>query len=306
MTLTSHLTVAQQDDLQLHSDLQAVTVSALSAGHESEVLEFLSKRPIHTVALMSLIRDNGLVSPLNRGEFYGCRDINGHLEGVALVGHATLIETVSDRALQALAQVARNCPYTHIIIGEQDRVAELWESFSSTGHQFRLASREWLLELRSPFAVFESQPDLRLATVEELELVMPIQAELAFQESGVNPLDVDPDGFRSRCLRRIQQGRTWVMIENNALIFKADVISKTTDVVYLEGIWVREDRRNNGIGLRCMSELSRRLLKEVKSICLLVNENNQQARTLYSKCGFRFRATYETIFLPPKQHLPIN
>ena len=36
-----------------------------------------------------LIRDNGIVSSLNRGTFYGCRDLNGNLEGVALVGHAT-------------------------------------------------------------------------------------------------------------------------------------------------------------------------------------------------------------------------
>jgi predicted GNAT family acetyltransferase len=301
MTNTPNLAVATQNDFQSDVAPAAVSVTALAAGQESEVLEFLSKRPIHTVALTSLIRDNGLVSPLNRGRFYGCRDITGYLEGVALVGHATLIETVSDRALQALAKVAKNCPYTHMIMGEHDRVSEFWETFALAGHQFRLACREGLFELRSPIALYESQPDLRLATIEELDMVMPIQAQLAFQESGVDPLQVDPDGFKSRCLRRIQQGRTWLLIENNTLIFKADVISKTTDVVYLEGIWVREDRRNKRVGLYCMSELSRRLLEEVKSICLLVNENNQAAQAFYRKCGFLFRSTYETIFLPPKR-----
>jgi hypothetical protein len=72
----------------------AVTVELLTAKDEIEVLAFLSQRPIHTFAMKSFIHDNGLVSPLNRGSFYGCRDINGHLEGVALVGHATLLETV--------------------------------------------------------------------------------------------------------------------------------------------------------------------------------------------------------------------
>jgi ribosomal protein S18 acetylase RimI-like enzyme len=52
-----------------------------------------------------------------------------------------------------------------------------------------------------------------------------------------------------------------------------------------------------------MSELMRRLLKDTKSICLLVNETNKQAHGFYRKCGFHFRATYETIFLPRKEQV---
>jgi ribosomal protein S18 acetylase RimI-like enzyme len=47
-----------------------------------------------------------------------------------------------------------------------------------------------------------------------------------------------------------------------------------------------------------MSALMRRLLEDTKSICLLVNETNKRAQSFYRKCGFHFRATYETIFLP--------
>jgi predicted GNAT family acetyltransferase len=130
---------------------------------------------------------------------------------------------------------------------------------------------------------------------------MPIQAELAFVESGVNPMEVDLLGFRERCLRRIEQGRTWVVVENGELIFKADVISKTAEVIYIEGVWLREDRRHKNLGTRFMSGLMRRLLKDTKSICLLVNETNEWAQGFYRKCGFHFRATYETIFLPRKE-----
>jgi uncharacterized protein len=281
--------------------VSSVEVELLTNNHAAEVLEFLSQRPIHTVAMMSLISDNGLVSPLNRGRFYGCRDKNGQLEGVALIGHATLMETVSDRALVALAQVAKECPYTHMIMGEQERVADFWMHYSGGGHDRRLACRELLFELRWPVEVCQPISELRLATAAELELVMPIQAEMAFEESGVNPLEVDPEGFRNRCMRRIQQGRTWVVVENGSLLFKADIISRTSDVMYLEGIWTRPDRRNSGIGVRCMSELSQRLLQNAQSICLLVNETNKRTQSFYARCGFRFRATYETIFLPQKE-----
>jgi predicted GNAT family acetyltransferase len=89
-------------------------------------------------------------------------------------------------------------------------------------------------------------------------------------------------------------------VENGGLVFKADVVSKTPEVIYIEGVWLREDHRHQNAGARLMSELMRRLLKETNSICLLVNEMNEWAQRFYRKCGFHFRATYETIFLPRK------
>ena len=301
MLQTSTVQSVRERDLSPMQD--SIEVKRLANSDAAEVLQFLAQRPIHTVAMMSLIQDNGIVSPLNRGTFFGCRDLNGQLEGVALVGHATLMETVSDRALAALAQIARECPNTHMIMGEKDRVADFWSHYSETGRRQRLACREWLFELSWPMEVREPVSGLRPARLAELDLVMPVQAHLAFAESGVNPLQVDPEGFRKRCLRRIEPGRTWVVVENGQLIFKADVISKTPEVIYLEGIWVRQDRRNQNVGTRFMAELMRRLLENTKSICLLVNETNVSAQGFYRKCGFNFRATYETIFLPRKEQV---
>ena len=296
-------TSTKVEERKLLTPLTSVRVERLADGDEAQVLQFLAQRPIHTVTMTSLINDNGIVSPFNRGTFYGCRDLNGRLEGVALVGHATMMETVSDRALAALAQVARECHTTHLIMGEKERVADFWSYYAEAGRRQRLACREWLYELSSPVEVREPVAALRPAKASELELVMPIQAELAFVESGVNPLHVDPDGFRGRCLRRIEQGRTWVIVEGGELIFKADVISKTPDVIYLEGVWLREESRHKNLGTRFMSELLRRLLEDAKSICLLVNETNKSAQGFYRKCGFHFRATYETIFLPRKEQV---
>lgn len=288
----------------LSAAVDTVKVERLANSDTAEVLRFLAQRPIHTVAMMSLIHDNGIVSPFNRGAFYGCRDLQGQLEGVALVGHATLMETVSDRALAALAQVARECPSTHLIMGEKERVADFWSHYSDAGRRQRLACREWLFELSWPIETREPLSELRPATLTELNIVMPVQAELAFAESGINPLLVDPEGFRERCRRRIEQGRTWVVVEDGHLVFKADVISKTEDVIYLEGIWLREDcRHHQNLGTRFMSALMRRLLEDAKSVCLLVNETNERAQGFYRKCGFHFRATYETIFLPRKEQM---
>jgi predicted GNAT family acetyltransferase len=140
-------------------------------------------------------------------------------------------------------------------------------------------------------------PDLRLATQAELELVLPVQAEMAVAECGINPLHVDPLGFRERYARRIERGRVWVSIKAGALAFKADIMAETPLAVYLEGIYVNPGERGKGFGRRCLRELGLRLLSRSRSICLLVNEKNTEAHSFYHGAGYKLRAYYETIYL---------
>ena len=274
-----------------------VHAAELDASREQEVLEFLSHRPIHTVAMVGFINDNGLVSPLNRGTFYGCRNLEGQLEGVALIGHATLLETTTDRAAEALAEMAQTCTTTHMIMGEKERINNFWDYYADAGQNMRHACRELLFELKWPVEALAEVPDLRLATLADLELIVPVHAQMAFDESGINPLERDPEGFRQRCARRIEQGRTWLWTEGGEIIFKVDVASDTSSVIYLEGVWTSEGHRSQGYGLRCMSQLARTLLRRTKSVCVLVNENNKKAHNFYQRAGYRLRAIYDTIFL---------
>ena len=270
---------------------------ALRPGDEAEALAFLSERPVHTVNLVSLIRDNGIESPHNRGTFHAYRDERGRLEGVALVGHATLFEARTPRALRALARAAQTRAGLHMVLGEAEPVAEFWRHYRAGAHQpMRLACRELLFELdRADDA--DGPTGLRLATREDLPLVMPVQARMAEAESGVNPLVSDPDGFRRRCEARVERGRTWVVTEGGRLVFKAEVMAKAEGVVYLEGVHVAAGERGRGRGLRCLSGLASELLRRAGSVCVLVNERNESALSLYRKAGFRLLCHYDTIFL---------
>jgi uncharacterized protein len=273
------------------------TVRLSTPEDSAEALAFLASRPVHTVNLRGFIRDNGMNSPRNRGSFYGYRNSAGVLEGVALIGHATLVEAQTDRALEALAHQAQACTHTHLIMGERERIEEFWNHYSEEGQQKRLACRELLFELRSAVEAQTPAGELRVATINDLELILPVQAAMAEEESGVNPLLKDPKGFRTRCARRIEQGRTWVLVEDGELIFKADVFAETPEVIYLEGIYVSPAQRSKGHGLRCLSQLSQNLLRRTEALCLLVNEENVAAHAFYRKAGFKFISTYDTIFL---------
>lgn len=272
-------------------------VSALTNDCQTEVLQFLSRRPIHNVGMIGFISDNGLVSKLNRGTFYACRNRAGQLEGVALIGHATLMETQTDRALEAFADLARTRGGKHLIMGEQQQIETFWTYYCEDGQSMRRVCREHLFQLTWPVQVHEEVPELRLATLGDIELLMPIHARMALEESGIDPLENDPEGFRERCARRIEHKRTWILIDHDRVIFKADVVADTSDAVYLEGIWVAPEKRNSGHGVRCLSHLSRKLLQQTRSICLLVNDSNRPAQAMYERVGFKAIGLFDTLFV---------
>jgi len=271
-------------------------VAQLRNSDRDEVIGFLERRPIHTAYLSGMVRDNGLQSELNRGTFYSYRNQRGTLEGVALIGHATILEAASDDALYAFAKTTQQCKAVHLIMGEENSIEKFWNYYAEAGQQMRRACRELLFELRWPSAV-SKVANLRPARLEDLPILMPVHAQMAFEESGVDPSQKDAKGFCERYARRIAQGRTWVLIENDELQFKAEIVAETPEATYIEGVWVNPESRRQGYGRRCMSQLARMLLWRTKSICLFVNDENDEAQKFYKRAGYHLRTVYDTIFL---------
>ena len=278
--------------------MHPLITTRLTAKDEPQVQQFLAERALHNAVMMGLIMDNGLESNFNRGTFYGCRDAAaGKLVGVALIGHGVFIDARRDEALRQLVKLAQNFSRAHMLMGEQEMIERFWALYALEGQAKRRLCREVLFELTKPSDQPDEVANLRLAQVSDLSLVAPVHAALALEESGVNPLEVDPDGFRQRCLRRIERQRTWVLIEQDQLIFKADIISDTSEVVYLEGVYVDPDQRGKGLGSKCLMQLARTLLNRSKSVSVLVNQERRPAQAFYEKLGFVSRGLYDTIFL---------
>jgi uncharacterized protein len=270
----------------------------LTEDDKQEVLDFLAQRPVHTVVMTSMIHDNGIESEQSRGRFYSYRNTAGKLEGVALIGHTTLVEARSEESLIALALTARNSETPiHIMMSDGDSIQSFWDYYSGGTKEPRLVCSERLFEIKFPVPVRETVAGLRLATEAELMPVAESHAEIALMESGVNPMERDREGFLKRVMRRINKGRVWVVVdEQGKLVFKADIVAETPDVKYLEGIYVHPEYRGRGIGANCLSQLSRTLLETVKYVCLLSNEDFQTAHRSYLKAGFKSQDCCVTIF----------
>jgi GNAT superfamily N-acetyltransferase len=263
-----------------------------------EVVEFLEIRPVHTVVMKSFIQDNGMESADNRGKFYGYRNADGTLEGVALIGHTTLLEARSHDALIAFALAAKT-PETpiHILMSDGDTTETFWRFYAAAGQKPRLVCTELLFELNFPFLVQDCKWDVRPAKVGELDQIAEAHAEVAFIESGVNPLEKDREGFLKRTKRRIEKERTFVVFDNGKLIFKADIIAETSDVAYLEGIYVAPEYRGQGVAPGCLAALSLELLNRVQHICLLSNVEFKHAHHSFLKAGFKNTDCCQTIFV---------
>lgn len=278
------------------------TAQYLINSEAGEVLDFLGRRPVHTVFMRSSILDNGIESGLHRGSFCGYRNSSGTLEGVALVGYASLYESRTEAALVALAQFTRISSTTQMVIIEHQAADLFWRHFAGDRQIVPSSrTREMLLELRQLSPAAETQAEgLRLARPEDLDLVMPVQAAMCLEESGINPLECDPSGFRFRCARRIEQNRVWVWIAEGRLIFKAEILAETPEAVYLEGLYVNPLDRRQGYALRCLTQMCQILLGRTKAVSLFVSEANLRAQALYARAGYTFVSYYDTIVLPLK------
>lgn len=273
-------------------------VCELRTEHEAETLRFLAIRPVHTVVMTSFINDNGIESPLNRGTFFGYRNSAGELEGVALIGHSTLVEARSHEALKALAFTARTSETPiNLIMSSGTNADTFWNYFSGSQTEPRLRCTEILFEIGFPFPVQKCEYDLRLARPEELEAVAEAHAEVAEIESGVNPLLKDREGFLRRVARRIEQGRVFVVFEGEKLVFKADIIAETEKTAYLEGVYVGHGFRGRGIASRCLARLCLELLNRVEHVCLLSNVEFTHAHMSYLKAGMRNTDACTTLFV---------
>ncbi|MFL6466636.1 MAG: GNAT family N-acetyltransferase [Pyrinomonadaceae bacterium] len=273
-------------------------VAELKNEHRDEALQFLAERPVHTVVMSSFINDNGLESELNRGKFFGCRNSEGELEGVALIGHATLIEARSDSAMRAFAAVARSSETAiNLIMSSGEDADRFWAYYTNGLRQPRLTCKELLFETAFPFMVSHCEYTVRNASIDELKQIAEAQAEIAFLESGVDPLQKDRKGFLARVMRRIEQNRIFVVFENGKLIFKADVIAEASDVTYIEGVYVAKEYQGRGIGSRCLASLNLQLFSKSSTVCLLSNIEHAQAHKSFIKAGFRNSGSCTTLFV---------
>ncbi len=73
------------------------------------------------------------------------------------------------------------------------------------------------------------------------------------EEIGVDPLKRDADGFRWRTRQQIEEGRSWLWLEEGVIRFKAEASAWTPAAVQLQQVWVDPQARRRGYARRALA-----------------------------------------------------
>jgi ribosomal protein S18 acetylase RimI-like enzyme len=178
------------------------------------------------------------------------------------------------------------------VVGDRAAVEMLWQSLAATwGSDVREYRWSQPLLVADDLADLPELPPvpLRPAVAGEEALVFPAAVAMFREEVGIDPLQGDGGrSYRSRVEELIRHRRTYVVIEDGQVQFKADVGALFGPVAQVHGVWVRPDQRGKGLGRAAMAQLARQVQRDhAPQVSLYVNDFNEPARRAYAAAGFR-------------------
>jgi uncharacterized protein len=251
----------------------------------ADVLAFCAEEPVERVFLEDVAR-RGL------GRFVA-REEQGRIVALCHIG-ANLVPSgrgAGDFAVAAAEGDAR------MMVGEEGAVTELWEAL-------RVRLPEPLDDRPGqPVYVLDETPPpgesgLRAATLRDLDLLVGASAAAYLEEVGVDAYGRDPALFEWRTRVQIEQQRSWIWLDGDRVLFKAEASAWTDNAVQLQQVWVDREARRQGFAKRGLADLCRLLLGQTPVVCLFVRPENTPAIALYESIGMRRTITYRSLIFP--------
>jgi predicted GNAT family acetyltransferase len=149
------------------------------------------------------------------------------------------------------------------------------------------------------YAITEPPPSgetgLRAATHADVDRLVPACAAAHELELHLDPLARDPEAFRWRTEAQIDEGRSWIWLEDDVILFKAEASAWTPSAVQIQQVWVDPEARGQGHGARGMRDLVRLLLETTPTVTLFVRAENARAIATYEAIGMQKVLEYRSI-----------
>jgi hypothetical protein len=247
-----------------------------------QILTFCAEDPVERVFLEDVARRR-------LGRFTAFAD-NGALTALCHVG-ANVVPSGADCG--RFANVAAR-GRARMIIGDERAVTELWRDLADQMPRPR-DDRPG-----QPVYAISEPPELgdtglRPATDRDFELLLPACAAAHEEEIGDDPIARDAEGFRWRTRSQIDEGRSWLWVERDTILFKAEASAWTPSAVQVQQVWVDPPARNRGYAQRGMRDLCRLLLESVPTVCLFVRPENAPAIRVYEAIGMERHGSYRSL-----------
>lgn len=253
----------------------------LAAADAPALAALLGAEPLQNVYLRSELRLAGLGS----GQWWGL-DGGGEIRAT-LLGGPLVVPWIpdlddADRLVEALTR--QQAP--RMIVGPRDQALALHSARRPTPPLRELRDPQPLLALHRGALRAQPAEQVRKGTTHDLDRLTVAAADMHREEMGVDPLAIDPSGWRSRMSTLIQRGWSWVWTDGDEVVFKAELSAWTPEAVQVQGVYTAPRHRNRGVATAAMAAVCRAVLDEVPVCTLYVNHYNAAARTVYRRLGF--------------------
>ena len=272
------------------------TVRPLTAGDLPHLERLIRSDPVTHCFVESRLESaarSGRLGP----EWWGIDDADEITSAIYLGANIVPVETDSAARAEFARMLLRTGRRGSSIVGPADEVLDLWARLGARWGPARdVRARQLLMAVdRNP--LIDPDPQVRAVAMEELDVLMPACIAMFTEEVGVSPVAGGGGAaYRARVAEIVREGRAFARIENDRVVFKAEVGVTTSRACQVQGVWVSPERRREGISVPGMSAVvahARRVCAPLVS--LYVNDYNDPARRCYEAVGFTQVGTFATV-----------
>lgn len=273
-------------------------MSVLRERDRRDLVRLMDADPYVNVVAASRLRAAGLAAP--GSPVLGVRDADGTLTAAALHGGNLLPVGGAPEQWRALgSQLAGRRRGCTAIVGRDGAVEGVWQVLEpewGPARAWRVSQPLLVLDRSRPLP--PGDPRLRAIRPAELDRYLPAAAEMFTEELGVSPYRAAvPGAYRRRVAALIGARRAFGIVEDGAVLFKADLGATSAYTCQVQGVWVRPDLRGRGLGRVGLAGVLRHALTLAPTASLYVNDFNVAARRLYASLGMRQVATLASVLL---------
>ncbi len=223
---------------------------------------------------------------------------NGKIESALYFGVNIIPLNTQEKSQVQFAQYLLELPKRiSSIVGPKTEVISLWQFLKPFMPQPR--------EIRDtqPLLVIDDSPlvapdqFVQPALMRDLDALFPACVSMFTEEVGVSPVgEISEKSYRNRISDVINQRKMFARIEDNQVIFKAEIGISTKTVCQVQGVWVPPHLRGRNLGKAGMASVVNFARQNfAPKVSLYVNDYNHRAQSVYKSVGFQEHSTFATI-----------
>ncbi len=278
--------------------LTTTTTKVLEPADLAAALAVLDRDPVANAFVAARVRIAGLDPWRLGGEMWGWY-AGGRLESLCYAGANLVPICAGPAAVRAFAERARRAGRRcSSIVGPAGPTSDLWSLLEpSWGPAREVRSHQPLMVTRALPVDVEPDPLVRRVRRDEMDVIMPACVAMFTEEVGISPLAGDGGLlYQARVAELVTGGRSFARIEDDRVVFKAEIGAVTQHACQIQGVWVAPEHRGRGLSVTGMAAVLHYALRDAAPIAsLYVNDFNTAARAAYRRVGFTETGSFMSV-----------